>query len=124
MNDTPAPEHGTTTASGCPVCGGDNRCSADAGAATCWCFDQQIDSELVAWLERQGVEPRCLCRACAAGRVPSPCIGVCMIDNESGSCLGCHRTIDEITDWNRRSASAKADILQRLRQQQPVTSPG
>ncbi len=30
--------------------------------------------------------------------VPSPCIGVCMLDDE-GCCFGCHRTAAEIAGW-------------------------
>lgn len=31
--------------------------------------------------------------------VPSPCVGVCHIDDASGLCDGCQRTLAEITDW-------------------------
>ena len=34
------------------------------------------------------------------GRVPSPCIGVCRIDNATGFCAGCLRTLDEIAMWS------------------------
>lgn len=30
--------------------------------------------------------------------VPSPCIGVCTIDDQ-GLCHGCHRTLHEIAHW-------------------------
>jgi predicted Fe-S protein YdhL (DUF1289 family) len=33
------------------------------------------------------------------GRVPSPCIGVCRIDEATGLCAGCLRTLDEIAAW-------------------------
>jgi len=29
----------------------------------------------------------------------SPCIGVCSIDKESGYCLGCSRTEEEVKKW-------------------------
>lgn len=29
----------------------------------------------------------------------SPCLGVCAINQQHGACIGCFRTIDEITDW-------------------------
>ena len=32
--------------------------------------------------------------------VPSPCVGVCHIDDASGLCDGCQRTLAEITDWS------------------------
>jgi uncharacterized protein len=31
--------------------------------------------------------------------VPSPCINVCEMDQKSGLCRGCLRTIDEIVAW-------------------------
>lgn len=31
--------------------------------------------------------------------IPSPCISVCLIDERSGWCRGCLRTIDEIASW-------------------------
>ena len=33
--------------------------------------------------------------------VPSPCISVCRMDADSGSCEGCLRTLDEIAGWSR-----------------------
>jgi predicted Fe-S protein YdhL (DUF1289 family) len=31
--------------------------------------------------------------------VQSPCIGVCSMDDSTGFCLGCYRTLDEIQQW-------------------------
>jgi predicted Fe-S protein YdhL (DUF1289 family) len=36
----------------------------------------------------------------ADGRVASPCISVCRIDDASGLCAGCLRTLDEIAVWS------------------------
>ena len=33
--------------------------------------------------------------------VASPCINVCKMDAPGGLCVGCFRTIDEITVWSR-----------------------
>jgi uncharacterized protein len=33
-------------------------------------------------------------------RVPSPCNSVCTIDQVTGCCAGCFRTIDEIVAWS------------------------
>jgi len=35
-----------------------------------------------------------------AGPVPSPCISVCAIDEATGLCAGCLRTLDEIAAWS------------------------
>lgn len=36
----------------------------------------------------------------AGGPVPSPCVSVCVIDERSGLCTGCQRTLDEIAMWS------------------------
>lgn len=41
------------------------------------------------------------------GPLPSPCIGVCVMDAASGLCSGCQRTIDEIIDWGVASEERK-----------------
>lgn len=43
--------------------------------------------------------------------VPSPCINICQMDATNGLCLGCFRTIGEITDWSRLDDAAKMNIL-------------
>ncbi|MDO9217322.1 MAG: DUF1289 domain-containing protein, partial [Lacisediminimonas sp.] len=30
---------------------------------------------------------------------PSPCIDICRMEQHTGLCVGCLRTIDEITAW-------------------------
>lgn len=45
--------------------------------------------------------------------VASPCIGVCSMDDLSGLCLGCYRTIEEIQNWwDMDDASKQAIIAQ------------
>ena len=31
--------------------------------------------------------------------IQSPCIGVCSMDDSTGLCQGCYRTMDEIQGW-------------------------
>jgi predicted Fe-S protein YdhL (DUF1289 family) len=45
---------------------------------------------------------------------PSPCIGVCRIEQPSGQCRGCRRTLAEIADWPMLGAREKRDLLKRL----------
>jgi len=40
----------------------------------------------------------------------SPCIGICLVD-EKGTCIGCHRTLDEIGIWSRASDAQKRQVL-------------
>ncbi len=50
------------------------------------------------------------------GTVKSPCIGVCTLDEATGFCRGCHRSLVEIRDWmildddDRRTIIAKVVI--------------
>lgn len=43
--------------------------------------------------------------------IPSPCINICKMDADNGLCIGCFRTIDEITRWSRIDDAQRADIL-------------
>jgi len=42
--------------------------------------------------------------------VPSPCVSVCRMDGQRQYCLGCLRTIEEITAWSRMDDPAKRDV--------------
>jgi uncharacterized protein len=46
--------------------------------------------------------------------VPSPCIDVCRMDEATGWCAGCMRTIDEIAGWSRYGDEAKRHVLAAL----------
>lgn len=46
--------------------------------------------------------------------IESPCILVCTIDTETGFCLGCARTLDEIARWSSMSAEERTTVLSLL----------
>jgi len=46
----------------------------------------------------------------SAGPVPSPCISVCRIDDATGLCVGCLRTLDEIAAWGMLDDDARRDV--------------
>jgi hypothetical protein len=46
--------------------------------------------------------------------IESPCIKICVMDQASGLCRGCGRTLAEIGDWASLSAAARAAIMARL----------
>jgi predicted Fe-S protein YdhL (DUF1289 family) len=46
--------------------------------------------------------------------VPSPCITVCQVDDATGCCIGCYRSIDEIREWPILSADEKRTVLARI----------
>ena len=48
------------------------------------------------------------------GGPPSPCIGVCRLDDRTGYCLGCYRTIDEIADWMIMMPDDRHTLLETL----------
>lgn len=43
--------------------------------------------------------------------IQSPCIGVCSMDDLTGYCLGCYRTLDEIKQWWDMDNTAKAAVV-------------
>jgi predicted Fe-S protein YdhL (DUF1289 family) len=56
----------------------------------------------------------------------SPCTGVCRLDEATGWCIGCLRTLDEIALWSVLDAQAKAAVRQELvrrRRTAPVLPP-
>ncbi|HPE59531.1 MAG: DUF1289 domain-containing protein [Thiothrix sp.] len=48
--------------------------------------------------------------------VPSPCIGVCWLDEQTGLCDGCLRTGEEIRDWIIMDRAQKLAVLAQLAQ--------
>lgn len=44
----------------------------------------------------------------------SPCINICEI-NEDGICIGCKRTLEEISEWSIMSVYEKKQILKDLK---------
>ena len=48
--------------------------------------------------------------------LPSPCISICQIDPETGNCLGCYRSRQEIARWPAMSTDEQAQLLQALKQ--------
>lgn len=43
----------------------------------------------------------------------SPCIRCCCLD-QNNLCLGCFRTLDEITGWSKMKPAARAAILAEI----------
>lgn len=46
--------------------------------------------------------------------IASPCINICTLDAAGASCLGCGRSVDEITRWAFMSNGERADIVEAL----------
>ncbi|BEV08970.1 DUF1289 domain-containing protein [Methylophilus glucosoxydans] len=43
--------------------------------------------------------------------IASPCVGVCSMDEVSGFCQGCFRTLEEIRQWWDLDNAAKAEVI-------------
>ena len=46
--------------------------------------------------------------------IATPCIQVCIIDGESGLCLGCHRTLPEVAEWRKLTDERRQAIMVEL----------
>ena len=46
--------------------------------------------------------------------IKTPCIKVCVVDGESGLCLGCYRQLREVAGWARLSAEERERIMAEL----------
>ena len=46
--------------------------------------------------------------------IATPCVQVCIVDGQSGLCLGCYRTLPEIGGWSRFTDSQRATIMAGL----------
>ena len=55
--------------------------------------------------------------------VATPCVQVCMIDSQSGLCLGCQRTLPEIGGWSRFSADKRDEIMAELKARRSQIDP-
>jgi len=47
-------------------------------------------------------------------QVASPCVSNCVIDQASGWCIGCYRTLEEIAGWIDLSTAARRAIVAEL----------
>ena len=49
-------------------------------------------------------------------QVASPCVSICNINDDSGLCEGCFRTLDEIAVWGQMDNAAKREVWRRITQ--------
>ena len=48
--------------------------------------------------------------------IVSPCIGVCTMNDSTGFCQGCYRTVDEIREWWNMTDQAREKVMGALDQ--------
>jgi len=46
--------------------------------------------------------------------IESPCNKVCVINEATGLCRGCYRTLDEISRWASYTSEQKFELLEEL----------
>jgi uncharacterized protein len=46
--------------------------------------------------------------------IASPCVGICELDDATGFCRGCARTMDEIVTWPDASRAQRLEILRAV----------
>lgn len=51
--------------------------------------------------------------------IDSPCLKVCVMHPEARMCIGCHRSIEEISMWSRMTRAERAAILLELPGRKP-----
>jgi len=50
--------------------------------------------------------------------VASPCVNVCVMDETTGLCRGCRRTLDEIARWSVMHDADKRAVIAALSQRE------
>jgi len=46
--------------------------------------------------------------------IATPCVKVCIVDGESGLCLGCYRTLSEVAAWSSLTEGRRTSIMAEL----------
>ena len=52
--------------------------------------------------------------------IDSPCTGICAVDQQSGWCRGCHRTLTEISYWMTYTRTEKLAVLGKIAQRKAI----
>jgi hypothetical protein len=55
--------------------------------------------------------------------IPTPCVQVCVVDGDSGLCLGCFRTLGEIAAWGTLPEQKRAEVTAELPSRRGRISP-
>lgn len=55
--------------------------------------------------------------------IATPCVQVCVVDGESGLCLGCYRSLAEIAAWSRLRDDERRSIIIELPARRALIAP-
>ena len=56
-------------------------------------------------------------------RAPSPCIGICRMDDAGLYCSGCLRTLDEVATWSTATEETRYEILRNVAARRAAVKP-
>ena len=59
----------------------------------------------------------------APAPVMTPCIKLCIVDGESGLCMGCYRKLSEVAAWGRYSDAERETIMAVLPERRSLIRP-
>ena len=59
----------------------------------------------------------------AEGEIPSPCISICRVNESTGCCEGCFRTLGEIASWSSADDEGKRGIWKMIEQRMDALQP-
>ncbi|HEX5613254.1 MAG TPA: DUF1289 domain-containing protein [Burkholderiales bacterium] len=51
--------------------------------------------------------------------IESPCIKVCVMNDATGLCRGCHRTLEEIARWSQMSDEERREVIEAIARRKP-----
>lgn len=55
-------------------------------------------------------------------QVASPCVNICQLNPETGYCIGCLRTLEEIADWLEMTNEEKLQVLNQLEERRKAAA--
>jgi uncharacterized protein len=55
--------------------------------------------------------------------IETPCNKICTIDAESGLCIGCFRTMEEVARWGRMNPNERRRIMSGLDEREHKIAP-
>lgn len=55
--------------------------------------------------------------------IKTPCIKVCVVDGESGLCLGCFRKLSEVAQWARLTDAERDEVMAALPSRRDLIRP-
>ena len=55
--------------------------------------------------------------------VESPCVRICVVDPQSRLCIGCYRSMEEITAWSRMTSDQRRAVIAELPSRADIARP-